>query len=313
LGHFIHPGQSIIFQESYPFSGIIASLWFIFSSKKSLHSLHKNPAFASYRQVMILGIMRLIVHEVKMKNTALWFGLVALALLTAGCASANTESNSPLASPAVDTSSSDPAVALSDADPVVPNSPQSGLSDAEAAGLVFMREEEKLAYDIYMDLYAQWGTPLFQNIANSEWTHTQSVKTLLDRYGLPDPSAGLAEGQFNNPELQALYDQLIQQGSQSLEDAFKVGAAIEEIDILDLQERLDAADEPDILQVYGNLLAGSENHLRAFVSQLENRSGSSYQPQYLSAGAYAQIIAGQPGYRGGAGSGGQGQGGGNSN
>jgi len=218
-----------------------------------------------------------------------------------------------MANPAVETGSSAPATTLPATDPVISNSPESGLSDAEAAGLAFMREEEKLAYDVYMALYAQWGTPLFQNIARSELTHTQSVKGLLDHYGLQDPSAGLAEGQFNDPELQALYDQLTQQGSQSLEDALMVGAAIEEIDILDLQERIDTTDELDILQVYGNLLAGSENHLRAFVSQLENRTGAVYQPQYLSAETYAQIIAGQPGYRVGAGNGGQGSGGGNSN
>jgi hypothetical protein len=253
-----------------------------------------------------------IKNEVKMKNIVL-FVLVALALLTAGCSQANVQPDTPVANPAVDTGSSAPETLLPATDAVIPNSPESGLSDAESTGLAFMREEEKLAYDVYMALYAQWGTPVFQNIASSELTHTQSVKGLLDRYGLPDPSAGLVEGQFNNPDLQMLYDQLILQGSQSLEDALRVGAAIEEIDILDLQERMDAADEPDILQVYGNLLTGSENHLRAFVSQLESRTSTAYQPQYLSIDVYEQIMAGQPGYRGGGGNGGQGQGGGNSN
>jgi hypothetical protein len=123
----------------------------------------------------------------------------------------------------------------------------------------------------------------------------------------------LAEGQFADQDLQALYDQLIHLGSQSLEDALMVGAAIEEIDILDLQERIGSTDELEILQVYENLLAGSENHLRAFVSQLESRSGIQYQPQYLSPEVYEQIIAGQPGYRSGAGGGRGGQGGGKNN
>ena len=49
-----------------------------------------------------------------------------------------------------------------------------------------------------------------------------------------------------------------------------MGAAIEEIDILDLQERLAQTDNADIQQVFNNLLNGSYNHLRAFVSTLED-------------------------------------------
>ena len=58
------------------------------------------------------------------------------------------------------------------------------LSADEAAGLIYMREEEKLAHDVYVTLYQQWGLPLFNNIANSEATHTSAIKVLLDRYGI---------------------------------------------------------------------------------------------------------------------------------
>jgi hypothetical protein len=188
--------------------------------------------------------------------------------------------------------------------------PASGeLSAEEAAALTYMREEEKLAHDVYVTLYAQWGLPVFQNISGSEQTHTEAVKTLLDRYGLADPATG-GVGVFTNPELQALYNDLTARGSKSLGEALKVGAAIEEIDILDLQARLAQTDNADIQQVFNSLLNGSYNHLRAFVSTLQTQTGESYQPQYLSTEAYQAIIAGAAGSGNGQG-GGRGRGRGN--
>lgn len=164
------------------------------------------------------------------------------------------------------------------------------LSTEESVALLYMREEEKLAHDVYVTFYAQWGLPIFQNISQSEQTHTDSVKTLLDRYGLSDPASG-AVGMFTNPDLQTLYEDLVARGSQSLAEALKVGAAIEEIDILDLQEWLTQTDNTDIQQVFNNLLDGSYNHLRAFVSTLNTQTGETYQPQYLSTEAYQAIIS----------------------
>ena len=164
------------------------------------------------------------------------------------------------------------------------------LSAEESAALLYMREEEKLAHDVYVTLYAQWGLPLFQNISRSEQTHTDSIKALLDRYGLADPASSTV-GVFTDPDLQALYTTLIAQGSQSLAEAIKVGAAIEEIDILDLQKDIAQVDNPDILQVFNNLLNGSYNHLRAFASTLTTQTGETYVPQYLTAEAYQAIIA----------------------
>ena len=183
--------------------------------------------------------------------------------------------------------------------------PASDLSPEETASLLFMREEEKLARDVYDALYETWGQPTFQNIAASEQAHMDEVKLLLDRYNLADPA--LEPGSFTDPNLGALYDQLVAQGSTSLTDALKVGAAIEEIDILDLQERLAQTDNADIQQVFNNLMSGSENHLRSFVGVLFTQAGETYQPQYLSAETYAAIISGQTG-NGNQGQGSQGQG-----
>jgi hypothetical protein len=186
------------------------------------------------------------------------------------------------------------------------------LTDVEAAGLLYMREEEKLAHDVYVKMYEKWGLQIFQNIAESESTHTDAVKALLDRYGLDDPATGMAAGEFSNSDLQSLYDDLVAQGSQSLEAAVLVGGAIEEIDILDLQKELALTENSEICLVYSNLLSGSSNHLRAFSRTSEQQTGETYQPQYLSAEAYTEIIDGSAGR--GANSGyGQGRSGGRGN
>jgi hypothetical protein len=189
------------------------------------------------------------------------------------------------------------------------------LNSAEIEGLTYMREEEKLARDVYLALYDMWGVPIFQNIAGSEQAHMDSVLMLLEQYGLTDPAAGKDAGEFTNPLFQSLYEQLVEQGSLSQADAFTVGATIEDLDIVDLEERLAQTDNEYIIQVYSNLLAGSENHLRAFVSNLERQSGEVFQPTYLDQDAYQAIIsgatergAGSGGYGGGNGGNGGGKG-----
>lgn len=166
--------------------------------------------------------------------------------------------------------------------------PAASLTAAEAGGILFMREEEKLARDVYLQLYDMWGTNTFNNIGSSEQTHMDAMKTLIDRYGLSDPAEGLGIGEFTDPVLQQLHDELIEQGSRSELDALKVGAAIEEIDIMDLEEYLQQTENQDIGIVYENLLKGSRNHLRSFVSVMENR-GYTYEPQYISVDRYEDI------------------------
>lgn len=164
------------------------------------------------------------------------------------------------------------------------------LTSAEAEGLAFMREEEKLARDVYLALYEKWHLPTFQNIAQSEQTHMDAVKTLLDQYGIADPATGKSAGVFTNATLQLLYNQLVEQGSQSLVDALRVGAAIEEIDIVDMQKHAAQTDKAEIQQVYDNLMRGSRNHLRSFTSQLKSQTGETYIPQHLSQAEYDAIV-----------------------
>jgi hypothetical protein len=193
--------------------------------------------------------------------------------------------------------------------PAITVSAANAITGEEALGLQFMREEEKLAHDVYVTMYEKWGLPIFNNIAAAEQKHTDAVATLLDRYDLADPAAGNAMGEFANPKLQALYDQLIVHGNKSVADALRVGAAIEEIDIHDLQERLAGTDNADIQTVYKNLMAGSENHLRAFVRNLKTRSGETYVPQHMTQAGYTAIVN-TAGSRGGGNGGWGGSGGG---
>ncbi len=168
--------------------------------------------------------------------------------------------------------------------------PAGELSEAEANALIFMREEEKLAHDVYVALGDIWGLNIFSNISQSEATHTDAVKNLIDRYGLSDPAADKAPGEFVNAELQELYNQLVAQGSQSLADALRVGATIEDLDIVDLQTRIAQTERSDIQLVYENLMKGSRNHLRSFTKTLAKQTGESYQPQYLEQAEFDAII-----------------------
>jgi hypothetical protein len=167
------------------------------------------------------------------------------------------------------------------------------LSDAEAEGILYMREEEKVARDVYTTLYEAWGLTVFQNIARSEQVHMDAIKTLIDRYELADPVAGAGVGEFANADLQDLYDELVARGSASLTEALAVGALIEELDITDLQQRISDVTHEDVVWVYENLLNGSRNHLRAFVNVL-GRYGETYEPVYMDQATFDEIVAAGP-------------------
>ena len=177
----------------------------------------------------------------------------------------------------------------------VPATAPGDLTADEIDGLTFMREEEKVARDVYLTLGDLWGAQVFSNIAGSEQTHMDAIGTLLDRYAIADPAAGNAIGEFTNPDLQALYDDLVALGSQSLADALTVGVVIEETDIADLMDELSAVEHADIQRVYDNLENGSTNHLRAYVSNLQHQTGEIYQPQVLDQETYDAIVTASTG------------------
>lgn len=164
------------------------------------------------------------------------------------------------------------------------------ISQLEKDGLIWMREEEKLARDVYITLNTQYNSRVFTNISLSEQKHMNALKNLLDKYRIADPVENDAVGYYTNEYFKTLYNELIESGNLSLVQAFLVGAEIEEIDILDLKKQISLVDDnQDIITVYNNLLLGSYNHLNAFVANLKAQ-GLTYTPKYLDESTYNSII-----------------------
>lgn len=163
------------------------------------------------------------------------------------------------------------------------------LNTDEIKSLTYMREEEKMARDVYAVLYDKWNIQIFANIGESEQKHMDAVLQLLTRYNLPDPVGSNGVGVFTNTTLQRLYNDLIAQGLTSLTQALKVGATIEDLDIFDLETALTKIDNQDIRTIYSNLTRASRNHLRAFYSNLES-SGEIYAAQFISQDQFDAII-----------------------
>ncbi|MCI0534742.1 MAG: DUF2202 domain-containing protein, partial [Verrucomicrobiales bacterium] len=166
----------------------------------------------------------------------------------------------------------------------------SALTPTDAENILFIKQEEKLARDVYQFLYATWGHVTFQNIALSEQRHMDAVDGLIARYRLEDKTPAEL-GKFTIPELQALYDQLVVAGSQSLAEALAVGVLIEETDIADLQEMLKTTRETPIRRVLTNLLNGSRNHLSAFSNALAQLTATTATPTVSAGGGGPQAPA----------------------
>ena len=169
------------------------------------------------------------------------------------------------------------------------------LTEAEVAGLMEMREEEKLAREVYLFLYEKFGYRVFSNISKSENAHASAVLYLISGYGLTDPTP-VAATEFSNPLFSDLFKQLTEKGSESLVEALKTGAFIEERDIADLQRLLEGTQSENIKRVYGNLLSASKIHLRAFANSLKLQ-GETYSPTIISVEEYAEIL-GESGFAG---------------
>jgi hypothetical protein len=163
-----------------------------------------------------------------------------------------------------------------------------GLTDADLTSLTKMKEEEKLARDVYSALYQKWGSEVFARISSAENNHLNAIVRLLQNYDLPDTLIGEA-GAFINADIQKLYTDLTTKGSESVVDAYKTGALIEEMDLKDLGNEISAGVNENIVMVYENLERGSRNHLRSFYSQLTSL-GAVYSPIYISQTNYDQIV-----------------------
>ena len=162
------------------------------------------------------------------------------------------------------------------------------LSEDDSTSLIEMREEEKLAGDVYTFFYETYNHQIFSNISISEDSHTNAVLFLINGYNLTDPAPENA-GEYYDARFTKLYTDLTLTGSVSLVEALKIGALIEETDIEDLKIHLGITENEDIIQVYSNLLEGSKSHLRAFVKVLA-QLGEIYPPAVIPADEYQAIL-----------------------
>lgn len=146
--------------------------------------------------------------------------------------------------------------------------PTAELTAAEAANILYMRQEEKLARDVYLHFAEVWDCPVFANIAKAEQRHMDAVGLLITKYGLEDPAADNTAGVFSSPEFAEMYATLLEDGAGSLLEALSVGVRIETLDIADLEKVLQETDKSDLQWVFENLLAGSNSHLAAFTRNI---------------------------------------------
>ncbi|MDX5426567.1 MAG: DUF2202 domain-containing protein [Bacteroidota bacterium] len=177
-----------------------------------------------------------------------------------------------------------------DKDPTPPPTNNGLLTQAESDHLILMREEEKMARDLYLAFKALWNSQQFANISASEQTHMDLCLVEIQKFGLTDPVEGFIEGDFPSAGMQQIYDDFLAIGQQSEVKALEQGAEVEEIDILDLQNGLDNfIEHPDLVLLYSNLQKASRNHLRAFYSGLQLR-GVTYVPRHMSQADFDLIV-----------------------
>jgi len=162
------------------------------------------------------------------------------------------------------------------------------LTQVEKDDLTFLREEEKLARDVYLYSYDKYGEDIFNSISQSEQKHMDKVLSLLKKYKINDPAL-IERGVFNNQILQKLYIDLTNQADISLAEALKVGAKIEDLDIKDIDLNMGRTVNEDLQDLYIKLGCGSNNHMRGFLGKL-NELEIEYSPQYISAEKYTVII-----------------------
>jgi hypothetical protein len=163
------------------------------------------------------------------------------------------------------------------------------LTHEEIDDLLFLREEEKLARDVYLYSYNKYNVQIFKNISNSEIQHMNNVLQLLNKYNLQD-SASPNIGEFHNVTLQSVYNELIIQSDISLLEALKIGDKIEDLDIRDIGLNEARTSKLDILSLYSTLKCGSRNHLRNFNNQVLQNNGF-YIPEFISQEEFNDIIS----------------------
>jgi hypothetical protein len=127
-----------------------------------------------------------------------------------------------------------------------------------------MADEEKLARDLYTVLATRYPNDVqFSRIVRAESMHLSAIRTLMTRYDVTDPTAGLPAGSFASAATTSLYASLLASATSDA-TALAAGVAVEKDDIAALNKAKAGVTAPDVLQVYTNLLTASQRHLTAF-------------------------------------------------
>jgi len=164
------------------------------------------------------------------------------------------------------------------------------LSDSEESAVLSMWEEEKLARDVYLALADIWQLPIFSNIASAEQRHMDLVWKLIETYGIVHSFTDDTPGVFVDDFVTQLYSGFVARGKVSLVEALLVGVEIEDLDLYDLYQILEAAENDHLELVFHNLAKGSRNHLRAFLRALEAQGGTYVPGAYLDADTFNAIL-----------------------
>lgn len=184
----------------------------------------------------------------------------------------------------------------------------------EQSHLIFMREEEKLARDVYLTLGTMYpDSDIFGKIDDSEQTHTTAVKAMIEKYGLEDPNTNDNIGAFTGEDygwyFTEKFNLLVERASISELEALYVGAFIEELDMMDINQcpmvivetdnGIDDVsecgkiytDNADVINLYTSLLDGSDSHLAGYVKNIEKYIGEgNYQAQVLTQEQVDEIL-----------------------
>ena len=159
------------------------------------------------------------------------------------------------------------------------------LTDAQKYSLAYMWNEERLAHDIYLNLYAINPVTQLEKIAtNSETVHISLVKDLVESYDLNITNLVDYKEHYSEAELEAmpsgiygiqaiqdLYDELYAYGVASSQTSLEVGCKVEVVDVNDLDTYItEAGTNQALIDTFSILRDGSYQHYWAFDSGLKN-------------------------------------------
>ncbi|MCB0664909.1 MAG: DUF2202 domain-containing protein [Saprospiraceae bacterium] len=139
-----------------------------------------------------------------------------------------------------------------------------------------------LTADVNTGLNTAWQLPIFEKITNSENRMIVLISERMRIMNIAENEAILKEsGVYADKGLQKLYDKLIPQGAESLNNALLAAAELEENQLLFLEKALERTENLDVILLYDQLRMISKKNLRSIAAQLQNE-GVTYRPIVMS-------------------------------